>query len=57
MHATVGQLAQALELLSIQHYNIVNSHQQNIYIKDGIVMFVIVYYKGFHASNDVKIIY
>ncbi|KAL3414120.1 hypothetical protein V8F44DRAFT_589841 [Aspergillus fumigatus] len=57
MHATAGQLAWAPELLSIQHCNTVNSRRRNIYIKDGMVTFVMAYYKGFHASNDVKIIH
>lgn len=57
MHATAGQLAQAPELLSIQHYNTTNSQRQNIYIKDGMVTFVTAYHKGFHASNNVKIIH
>ncbi|KAH3144945.1 hypothetical protein LV155_006703 [Aspergillus fumigatus] len=35
----------------------VNNHRQNIYIKDGMVTFVTVYHKGFHASNNVKIIH
>lgn len=57
MHATAGQPARAPELLSIQYYNTTNSQQQNIYIEDGIVTFVTAYHKGFHASNDVKIIH
>jgi hypothetical protein len=57
MHATAGQLAWALELLSIQYYNTTNSQRQNIYIEDGMVTFVTAYHKGFHASNDVKIIH
>jgi hypothetical protein len=57
VHVTAGQPARALELLSIQHCNTANSQQQNIYIEDSMVTFVIAYYKGFHASNDVKIIH
>jgi hypothetical protein len=57
VHVTAGQPARAPELLSIQHCNTANSHQRNIYIKDGMVTFVTAYHKGFHASNDVKIIH
>ncbi|KAF7174542.1 hypothetical protein CNMCM5623_007766 [Aspergillus felis] len=35
----------------------VNSRRRNIYIEDGMVTFVTAYHKGFHASNDVKIIH
>ncbi|KAH2212241.1 hypothetical protein KXW71_005902, partial [Aspergillus fumigatus] len=57
VHVTAGQPARALELLSIQHCNTANSYRRNIYIKDGMVTFVMAYHKGFHASNDVKIIH
>lgn len=57
VHATTGQPAWAPELLSIQHCNTTNSQQQNIYIKDSIVTFVTAYHKGFHASNNMKIIH
>jgi hypothetical protein len=35
----------------------VNSQRRNIYIKDGMVTFAMAYHKGFHISNDVKIIH
>jgi hypothetical protein len=54
---TAGQPAWAPELLSIQHTNTVNSQQQNIYIKDSMVTFATAYHKGFHISNNVKIIH
>jgi hypothetical protein len=57
VHVTAGQPARAPELLSIQHCNTANSQQRNIYIEDGMVTFVTAYHKGFHASNDVKIIH
>ncbi|KAH1912046.1 hypothetical protein KXW47_008703, partial [Aspergillus fumigatus] len=57
VHVTAGQPARAPELLSIQHCNTANSHRRNIYIEDGMVTFVTAYHKGFHASNDVKIIH
>lgn len=57
VHVTAGQPARAPELLSIQHTNTVNSRRRNIYIEDGMVTFATVYHKGFHVSNDVKIIH
>ncbi|KAF7174556.1 hypothetical protein CNMCM5623_007827 [Aspergillus felis] len=57
VHVTAGQPARAPELLSIQYCNTVNSRQRNIYIEDGMVTFVTAYHKGFHASNNVKIIH
>ncbi|KAH3208853.1 hypothetical protein KXV77_008742, partial [Aspergillus fumigatus] len=57
VHVTAGQPARAPELLSIQHCNTANSRRRNIYIEDGMVTFVTAYHKGFHASNDVKIIH
>ncbi|KAH3516571.1 hypothetical protein KXV64_007585 [Aspergillus fumigatus] len=57
VHVTAGQPARAPELLSIQHTNTVNSRRRNIYIEDGMVTFATAYHKGFHVSNDVKIIH
>lgn len=57
VHVTAGAPARAPELLSIQHSNTVNSKRRNIYIEDGMVTFVTAYHKGFHVSNDVKIIH
>jgi hypothetical protein len=57
VHVIIGQPAQALELLSIQYINTVNSQRRNIYIKDSMVTFAMAYHKGFHVSNDVKIIH
>ncbi|RHZ43060.1 uncharacterized protein CDV56_100580 [Aspergillus thermomutatus] len=57
VHVTAGQPARAPELLSIQHCNTANSRRRNIYIEDWMVTFVTAYHKGFHASNDVKIIH
>lgn len=45
------------ELLSIQHVNTDNNWQRNIFIEDGMVVFVTAYHKGFYASNDVKIVH
>ncbi|RHZ49046.1 uncharacterized protein CDV56_103939 [Aspergillus thermomutatus] len=57
VHVTAGQPARAPELLSIQHTNTANSMRRNIYMEDGMVTFATAYHKGFHATNDVKIIH
>jgi hypothetical protein len=44
-------------LLSIQHVNTQASHHRNVFIKDGLVTLVTAYHKGFHASNDIKLIH
>jgi hypothetical protein len=56
-HIAGGQLARGLEIISIQHSNTVKGGHRNIFIKDGIVVFVTRYYKGYSVSSNVKIIY
>ncbi|KAL4934912.1 hypothetical protein BDV06DRAFT_217803 [Aspergillus oleicola] len=46
-----------LAVAIIQHVNTKTNMHQNIFIKDGIVVFATAYYKGFYASNDIKIIH
>jgi hypothetical protein len=43
--------------LSVRHSNTSKGGHRNIFIKDGIVVFVTRYYKGYNVSGDVKIIY
>lgn len=57
VHLTSGAPARAPELLSIQHVNTDTNVRRNIYIEDGMVVFVSAYHKGFYSSNDVKIIH
>ena len=57
VHLTGGAPARVPELLSIQHVNTDNNGRRNIFIEDGLVVFVTAYHKGFYASNDVKIIH
>jgi superfamily II DNA or RNA helicase len=57
VHLTGGAPARAPELLSIQHVNTETNSRRNIFIEDGMVVFVTTYHKGFHASNDIKIIH
>jgi hypothetical protein len=57
IHVTGGQPARAPELLSIQHVNTQASRHRNVFIEDGLVTLVTAYHKGFHASNDIKLIH
>jgi hypothetical protein len=57
IHITGGQLARGLEIISVRYSNTVKGGHRNIFIKDGIVVFVTQYYKGYNVSSDVKIIY
>jgi hypothetical protein len=57
IHVTGGQPARAPELLSVQHVNTQASRHRNVFIEDGLVTLVTAYHKGFHASNDIKLIH
>ncbi|EDN04941.1 conserved hypothetical protein [Histoplasma mississippiense (nom. inval.)] len=57
VHVTAGQPARAPELLSVRPINTENGGHRNIFIEDGMVVFVTRYHKGFHASNDIKVIH
>ncbi len=57
VHTTAGQPARASELLSIRFRNTANGGHQNIFIEDGMVVFVTHYHKGFHVSNNIKVIH
>jgi hypothetical protein len=57
MHIAGGQPARGLEILSVRHSNTIKGGHRNIFIKDGIVVFVTQYYKRYNVSSDVKIIY
>ncbi|KAI0615940.1 hypothetical protein TUN199_12091, partial [Pyrenophora tritici-repentis] len=57
MHMTGGQPARGPELLSVRHSNTVQGGHRNIFIEDGMVVFVTRYHKGYKVSGDVKIIH
>jgi hypothetical protein len=57
MHITGGQLARAPEILGIRHSNARDGSYRNIFVKDGMVVFVTRYHKGYQISGDVKIIH
>jgi hypothetical protein len=40
MHITGRQLARALEILSVRHENIAKGNYRNLFVKDGLVVFV-----------------
>ena len=52
-----GQPSWAPELLSLQYINTETNWRRNIFIENGMVILVSVYYKKFYASNNIKIIY
>jgi len=57
MHITSGQPGRAPEILSVRHSNTVRGGHRNIFIEDGMVVFVTRYHKGYAVSGDVKIIH
>jgi hypothetical protein len=57
MHIAGGQPARGPEILSIRHSNTIKGGHRNIFIEDGMVVFVTRYYKGYNVSSDVKIIH
>jgi superfamily II DNA helicase RecQ len=57
MHISGRQPARGPELLSVRHSNTVQGGHRNVFIKDGIVVFVTRYHKGYNVSGDVKIIH
>ena len=57
MHISGGQPARGPEILSIRYRNSSKGEYRNIFIKDGSVVFIMRYYKGYHISGSVKVIY
>jgi hypothetical protein len=57
MHISGGQPARGPELLSVRHSKTVQGGHRNVFIEDGIVVFVTRYHKGYNVSGDVKIIH
>ena len=57
MHVTAGQPGRGPEVLSIRHSNTVRGGHRNIFIEDGMVVFVTRYHKGYSLSGDIKIIH
>jgi superfamily II DNA or RNA helicase len=57
MHISGGQPARGPELLSVRHSNTVQGSHRNVFVEDGMVVFVTRYHKGYNVSGDVKIIH
>ncbi|CAN9283890.1 unnamed protein product [Alternaria alternata] len=57
VHIVEGQPARWPELGSVRHSNTVKGGHRNIFIEDGMVVFVTRYHKGYNVSGDVKIIH
>jgi hypothetical protein len=57
MHITGGQPARGPEILSVRHSNTMQGRFRNLFIEDGMVVFVTQYHKGEQYKADVKIIH
>src|SRR5271156_6290240 len=51
MHLTGGQPARGPELLNLKHTNTTLGLVRNIFIEDGLVVFVTGYHKGYHSEG------
>src|SRR6186713_1535079 len=56
-HICGGQPSRGPEILSIRHSNTVKGLHRNIFIENGLMVFVSRYHKGYNISGDVKIIH
>lgn len=57
MHITGGQPARGSEILSLRCYNTWKGGHRNVFIEDGIVVFMTEYHKGYALSGDVKVVH
>jgi superfamily II DNA or RNA helicase len=57
MHMTGGQPARGPEILSVRHRNTAQGGHRNLFIEDGLVVFVTRYSKQYMITGDVKIIH
>ncbi len=57
MYLYSGQLARAPELLGIRWKNTAYGGVRNIFIKEGLVVFVATYHKGYRSSGNIKIVH
>ena len=57
MHISGGQPARGPELLSIRHSNTAHGERRNIFVEDGLMVFVTRYHKGYTISGKMKIIH
>jgi hypothetical protein len=57
IYISSGQPARAPELLSIQHRNTVNGGRRNIFVENGLMVYVTTYHKGYSISGNTKIIH
>jgi superfamily II DNA helicase RecQ len=57
MHMTGGQPARGPEILSIRTRNTAAGKLRNVFIEDGLVVFVTLYHKGYEMSAQEKIVH
>lgn len=55
-HLVGGQAARAPEIIGIRHRNTTNGGVRNIFVDQGLVMFVTAYHKGYEFSERTKLI-
>lgn len=57
MHITGGGPARVPELMSIRYCNTANGGQRNVFVEDGLMVYVTRYHKGHGRDGSLKIIY
>ncbi|KAL8740051.1 MAG: hypothetical protein Q9190_007204 [Brigantiaea leucoxantha] len=57
VHITGGQPARGPEILSIRHENTLRGGQRNVFIENGLIVFVTRYHKGNQVDGTLKVIH
>lgn len=57
MHITGGGPARVPELMSIRYCNTANGGQRNVFVEDGLIVYVTRYHKGHGRNGSLKIIH
>ena len=50
-------LAYSIEVVTVQYINSANGECRGIFIEDGLMVYITIYYKEIRASNKAKIIH
>ena len=56
-YITSGLPVYSIEVVTVQYVNSVNGEYRGIFIKDRLIVYIIIYYKGIRTSNKAKIIH
>ena len=57
VYITSGLPARSIEVVTVQYINSANGEYCGIFIKDGLMVYITIYYKGIGANGKAKIIY